>query len=404
MLPADLVADALTRAESFPADVHKAALLWISRVQTVVAPESALRTLAAALMMSSGVADTHQLGFEELSRLVVAAVAPEHLVQLPPVSARGMFHTLPDRLARVMSQHGHDDYLRTYVLHDAPLDAVPLDGIRHLLAKEQDEDKRRVLVRRAVQVWGARDRNRTQHPPRDQFLFFFRATWKILPAAEALATLREMIDRILREPDSGVNGRVGEARFTSTHAIQLFESFDLLWELDRERAQELIETHPELARALERYPKGLLSMQEEAEAERRKMPPPDPKRRGGFIIGGSRPEDLDYGRALLGAQNTGDFTKPLEYAAARYREDANPDNRNSAPKAFWPSGAMYRAIFYDMGKALGEAAEPKLDSVPDAELRLFAQIELAAALCSFPELTCMTQHLPGWRARPIRAF
>ena len=102
------------------------------------------------------------------------------------------------------------------------------------------------------------------------------------------------------------------------------------------------------------------------------------------------------------AINTGDFAKPLEYAAARYLEDSDPENPNKAPKAFWPSGAMYRTIFYQMGKTSGHAAELKLDSVPDAELRLFAQIELAAALCGLPELASMTQRMASQRPGPIR--
>jgi hypothetical protein len=300
-----------------------------------------------------------------------------------------------------MSKHGHENYLRTYVLHDAPLADVPLDGIRRLLAKAGDDEERRLLLRRAAEVWRAQERNSRPRGWPNQFHRLFRAWWKILPRAEALTTLREIIDRVLEKPDSEVHGQVGPARFTSTYALEIFQSFDLLSELDQERAQQLVGAHPGLATALERYPKGLQSIEEEAEAERAKMPPCDPNQRGGFVMGG-RQEDLDYGWALLEAEKTRDFSKPLEYAGARYREDSDSENPNNASKAFWPSGAMYQTIFYKMGKTLGQAAGLKVDSVPDAELRLFAQIELAAALCGLPELASMTHPMPRQRPWPIR--
>ena len=41
---------------------------------------------------------------------------------------------------------------------------------------------------------------------------------------------------------------------------------------------------------------------------------------------------------------------------------------------------------YAAGKRLGSSAAAHLDRIPDADLRLFAQIELAAALAGLPEL------------------
>ena len=398
---AELIADALMRAELCSADVRTAALLWISRVQIIVSPEWAQRTLDAGLAASHGLPDTQPLGFEELSRFAVAAVAPERLSQLPPTPSRSMFHSVPDRLARVMSEHGHENYLRIYVLQDATLADVPLDGIGYLLAKARDDEERRLLLRRAAEVWRAKKRNLRPGAPPNRFRSLFRAWWKILPRAEALTPLREIIDRVLEKPDSGVHGQIGNARFTSIHALEIFQSFDLLSELDQECAQRVVGAHPELATALGRYPRGLQSIEEEAEAERAKMPARDPNQRGGFIMGGGQ-EDFDYGRVLIEALNTGDFAKPLEYAAARYRDDSDPENPNEAPKAFWPSGAMYRTIFYQMGKTSGQAAELKLDSVPDSELRLFAQIELAAALGGLPKLASMSQRMPRQRPGPIR--
>ena len=55
---------------------------------------------------------------------------------------------------------------------------------------------------------------------------------------------------------------------------------------------------------------------------------------------------------------------------------------------------MYKAIFYRMGRAVGDSAEQDLNKIPDRELRLLAQIELAAGLCGLPEMVYTTQRTP----------
>jgi len=132
-------------------------------------------------------------------------------------------------------------------------------------------------------------------------------------------------------------------------------------------------------------------MQEEAEAERAKLPSVDSERRG-YIVGGSSQAETDYGMSLLRADESGDFSEPLKSAAMAYAEDRNPKNPNQAFKEFWPSGAKYKSIFHRMGKVLGEAAAQKLAGIKDSELRLLAQIELAAGLSGLPEMASMTQH------------
>ncbi|MFL6449723.1 MAG: hypothetical protein ACJ746_18885 [Bryobacteraceae bacterium] len=73
--------------------------------------------------------------------------------------------------------------------------------------------------------------------------------------------------------------------------------------------------------------------------------------------------------------------------------DNGPQFQNLAPKIFWPSAAMYRKIFYQMGRGRRDRADHLLDEVPDKELRLLSQIELAAGLCGLPELALTTQRV-----------
>ena len=80
----------------------------------------------------------------------------------------------------------------------------------------------------------------------------------------------------------------------------------------------------------------------------------------------------------------GDFAPSVEDALAIYREDTSPDTRNYAPKENWPSTGVFRSVFHQAGQRLGAEAAKLLEQIPDGDLRLFASIELAAALAGVP--------------------
>ena len=91
-------------------------------------------------------------------------------------------------------------------------------------------------------------------------------------------------------------------------------------------------------------------------------------------------------KTLLQASQDGDFHPSIDHALEQYRKDASPDNPNQVPREFWPSTCRFRGILYRAGKRLGRDAAVYLDRIPDDDLRLFAQIEFAAALAGLPEL------------------
>lgn len=122
-------------------------------------------------------------------------------------------------------------------------------------------------------------------------------------------------------------------------------------------------------------------MEEEEESRQRDAPSTG---EAGRIMMGS-PEDFPYLESLHRSQLDGDFGPPLEYALKKYRHDSNPKDPNLAPREFWPSTSAYRSILYHAGKRLGRDASAYLERVPDDDLRLFAHIELAAALAGLPE-------------------
>jgi hypothetical protein len=113
------------------------------------------------------------------------------------------------------------------------------------------------------------------------------------------------------------------------------------------------------------------------------------------VIAGN-PGDFPYQKALMQASRDGEFGPALEHALEQYREDTDPENSNRAPQEFWPSTHRFRSILYQAGKRLGADAAVFLDRIPDANLRLFAEIELAAALAGLPELPGVQR---GFRSR-----
>jgi hypothetical protein len=144
-------------------------------------------------------------------------------------------------------------------------------------------------------------------------------------------------------------------------------------------AESLIASHEQLAAATRRYPDGHETIVQELEERRKQLVTSGATCGGGFVMAGD-PSDFAYQMALRQSSQEGDFGAPIDHALESYREDVAPDSPNQAPMTFWPSTCAFRTILYSAGKRLGPEAEILLDRIPDDDLRLFAQIELAAAL------------------------
>ena len=165
----------------------------------------------------------------------------------------------------------------------------------------------------------------------------------------------------------------------------MFEVLHILRHLDAPLAESLIADHEQLDAAARRYPNGVETIHEELK-ERLQQKDVSGANCGGGFIGSGSPRDRAYQMALWQSSLGGDFGPPIDHALERYSEDTAPENYNQAPKTFWPSTCAFRTILSSAGKRLGPEAVILLDRIPDDDLRLFAQIELAAALAGLPEL------------------
>ncbi len=168
----------------------------------------------------------------------------------------------------------------------------------------------------------------------------------------------------------------------------LFQIWHVLLAVDRELAESLLAEYNDLAAAVRRFPNGMESVRQEAEARQNEL-----KGRGaqcgGFLMAG-HPDDFPYMESLLQAEKDGNFGPPVEFALERYWQDALSDQPNRAIKEFWPSTDAFRSVLYRAGKRMERAGGGVyLNHIPDADIRLFAEIELEAALVGLPEFRSM---------------
>lgn len=386
----ELLASASEAARHSAPDVRVAVLLRIARVQTAFDRGRARSTFEQALDEMRGIPGRDGAFLLEHARLFAAAVAPDLLIAIP-AEHHVRRHFEAQSLGTIMIEHGNLEAALEFVMHyeDASTFPFPIVG---LLMERVGEGERLALLRRAVEAW------REAHG--DRFVWLLQQRWKLLPEEEAREVVRDVVRVTLDEPDKPIQARwdqEGMLQFTSFREHTLFQVLHILRHLDQPLAESLLASHPQFAAAARRFPYGMESIMQEAE-ERGKS---QGERCGGFVMAGSS-RDFPYLRALRQGRQDGDFNQAMEHAQQQYRDDADPENRNLVPVEFWPSASRFRSILYAAGKRLGRDASRFLDRIEDPNLRLFAQIELAAALAGLPEFRGVQREYRPRSARPRR--
>ena len=402
----DLLAHARQQAERASPPVRAAARMRIARVQSAVDPGQARITFEMALDEIRSLSGRYRDFFFQDAQKIAASFAPDLLRDIPTVRGPASdFHS--GTLVNIMLQSGHIDAAFDFVNQDNILSSFPFGYAVNLMHK-LDEERRLAVLHRAINAWrtsvdeelmpkpGIRQiQGHSRHIPllhlQQRFIRLFQVQWKILPADEALAVVREIVRIAVEQPDLGTSAGYGdELRITSSRVHVLFEVLHILRHLDAPLAESLIANHQELAVAARRYPNGIETIHEELEQRSKQRQASGETCGGGFIMAGD-PRDRSYQMALRQSSLGGDFGPPIDHALERYMEDTASDNPNQAPRTFWPSTCAFRAILYAAGKRIGPEANQLLDRIPEEDLRLFARIELAAALAGLPEFPEM-QH------------
>jgi hypothetical protein len=284
------------------------------------------------------------------------------------------------------------------VRHPHPA-TFPYGALSHLLAALSNDDRRRAALRVGIGAWLAGAGNPFAH----RFLMTFRHHWNLLPPEEAREAVRAIVRATLAKVEWSIHASYDSEQtviITSGREHTLFEVLHILRRLDPPLAESLIEQHPQLAAAARRFPNGFDTILEEDERRRRHTQASGAACGVGFGMVGD-PKDFSYMRSLVQASREADFGAPIAHALEQYQEDSNPETPNRVPREFWPSTCRFREILYRAGKHLGPVGAQFLERIPDADLRLLAQTELAAALAGLPELRGI-QRTHRWRSVPSR--
>lgn len=363
----DLLENARQQAEKAEPSLRGAALLRIARAESVANATQARTSLIEALEiirnLPSPIREHH---FEE-ARTIAAAVDPALLAEIPANSFDMHEHHTNFQIIQAMLAHGHVDAAFHYVLSKEGSPSFPFSmvgNVLHHLDPEIPESaaRRMTLLRAAVEAW--RQRAFGTHPhERDNFTWLFGHYWKELPPEEALAITRAIVARATEEPDTGTSaGYHNEIHFSSSRQHILFQVLHVLRHFDPALAQSLIDSHNQLEAAARRYPNGLQTMQEEADAEAARRKAEGATCEGGYIIASTGPKDFDRQLRLMNASRNGDFRPSIEDAIEKYREDTSLETPNYAPKEYWPSTGAFRTAVLSSRQAprpgRGQASRP----------------------------------------------
>ncbi|HVW07389.1 MAG TPA: hypothetical protein VHC90_02345 [Bryobacteraceae bacterium] len=392
------------QAEEAATTVRAGALLRIARVMTASDRAEARRVLELGIDAVRGIPGDDGEVLRKSARVIAAAVAPDLMSTIPAdidrPHRRLFIQFEPERLGQTMLDHGLVDAAIEYLDKFGEQPGFPF-GVAHALVFRLEDDERRLAAfRRAIEAWRATLRRPVDRrsPGAQRFLGLFESKWELLPREEAEPLMREIVQATLAERDfHGCHswGHGGGVQIASSRQATLFRILHVVKHLDEPLANSLLASHEELAKAAARFPFGMETIREEARARERNQA--GTGKACGFGFGGAS-RNIAYLRALLQATDDGDFRPAFAAAVERYREDTSPENPNEALKESWPSSCMFRQILYKAGKRCGEAAAAYAGQIPDNDQRLFATIELAAALAGLPELQ-ETQRTQGKRSR-----
>jgi hypothetical protein len=376
-MPRQLLDEAIEQSHQSSPSVRAMALLHIARVLTALDRMEAKRTLGQALAEIDALPATDREPAMNDIVSLIATVSPEQAFLRLPLLERGWRQA--DWMLRNMLDHGHKAEVIAYLADPLPGMSYPSMAMLQTLAHcRQDPEAQRTILRGGIRAMRSAAEGETPHavvgPERSEFVRAFVNYWKILPREEAAQFLHEYVDRVLREPDDRSDCKfslpTGTVRFSSKRQRELFEILGPLRELEPVLTDSLIRDHDQLAKAAALLPRGL---EEYLSTETAGVAPSLP-------IEPMEWDEVNYGWIPVSLWLETAYPKLLNAALNRYAIDTAAANPNRAPREIWPSTQSFRALLYRVGRHEGRAATARLEGIPDDDLRLFAKIELAAAL------------------------
>lgn len=392
-----LLLAAREQAERSEPAVRAAALMHIARV--LARSDQA----AAEQLLERGIALAKEVNGDATSLLLqnaiplAAAVSAKHALPLYTEHRRtDPFGGSVVSLVNVMAEHGHIADAIAYLSDPLPGDRFPLHFVNNLESGCRDDETRRKLLELAIREW--RNPAPREAGPQEQFAgmsfaHLFGRYWNLLPSEAATPVLRDLVARALDvkpEPrEYTLTENPQDPKLASGREFELFKLVPAMRRLDPELARSVLESHPQIVAALKRFPLGMQSVRDGQKKY-------DPARDDIVQIGDS--ELMPIAEALAT-----DFEASFREAHASLAKDTDPEYPNRAHKECWPSAREYRHILFKAGQHQGAAAAKHLDRIPDPDLRLFAQIEISAAIAGLPQLGGLTTQYPSARRNILSA-
>jgi hypothetical protein len=361
-----LIKEALEAAWASNIEVRAPALLHISRVLTASNVSEATRVFEQAIALMAHLPMPTAQYLNERVLLIGAAVRPGHVRALQkvfPVPRRQNIR----RLLRIMVDHGHALDAFEYLVDAANSDEYPYAIVPFVSGAYRNDHQRMQAARAAAVVW-----TRTR---RDEFLRIFALNWVVLHQQEAKQILHDLLASVLGTPDRKIDVNIAtetdNIEFASERDLRLFELLPVLQALEPEIAISIVQSRPQLAKAVARFPRGIRLHSAQSVS----------------------------GDTLSGSIRAGSTTRPpgdrpdvdeiellFSDAWRHYWDDSSDARPNLAPRECWPSTQLLRQAFHLAAQRCPNDAPELLGRVIDRDLHLFSQIALAASLAGLPEL------------------
>jgi hypothetical protein len=386
-MPPELLA-AMQQAERAEPSARTAALLRIARVLAKADKGEAERLLDRGLALLAGLPEEERAAIAPQAVCLAACVAPDRAFALRAAATDAFGN---EKFLIDMVRHGHVAAAVDYLTQWFEDGEFPYHAAFETISHTNDKDTRRDILRSALRVW-LRRADSTWHSCHS-LLQLFRVHWRVLPEDEARDVVRSVVGTVRERRDerlnAGFGGPHGTVTFSSHRSALLFTLLGPLKRLDSELANAVIGENRELRRAAEIYPFGHDT---------------DVDRPGEQISAEALEQwNSDWTGFALGSQffrfedeKNGDFKNSFEHALRSYARDADRARPNPYPRECWPSAEDFRVILYAAGRYDGESGARLLDRIPDAVLRLFAEIEFAAGMARVPQIGSITrEQLPG---------
>jgi hypothetical protein len=384
-MPPELLAAMLQAEESEPS-VRTAAVLRIARVWAKSDQGEAERLLDRALTMLAELPEEERAAIAPQAMCLAACVAPDRAFALRATTTDPIGN---EKFLGDMVRHGHVAAAVDYLTQWSEEGEFPYHAAFETISCTKDNGTRADILRSGLRA--CRRDDSTWHSF-DSLLQLFRFHWRLLPEDEARDAVRSLV-RIMRErPDERLNGSFGglhgTVTFSSYRSSLLFALLGPLKRLDFELANDVIGENRELRRAAEVYPFGH-DMEINPPVEQSSAEALEQWKRDwtGFALG------LQFFR--IEDEKNDDFKNSFEYALRSYARDADPRRPNPYPRECWPSAEDFRVILYAAGRYDRQSGARLLDRIPDPGLRLFAEIEFAAAIAGLEQIGSITREQLG---------